>query len=251
MEYWDNKGQVYNDKQEVLNPLQKAYNKALAVGTNAWDWANETNPESDAYKQKKALVEVIETLATRGALKNQTIPKFTMPTGKMVDSFFTNSKIEESPDLYTGDRTYQAVIDYIGNNGIIKTPTDKAVMNDRNLWHYLFQNNPERLKDLGKVKRAFEKPDLVIKGQRDGKDYRYYAKPFKHNGEIKGHLNITRDKTNGNYYQTNFNLRGNKLADLINNGQVIYNNLPSSTAPIFKNMPVNNIIQYLSKFFNP
>ena len=52
MEYWDNKGQVYNDKQAVLSPMKKAYNKALAVSTNAWDWANETNPESEAYKQK-------------------------------------------------------------------------------------------------------------------------------------------------------------------------------------------------------
>lgn len=52
MEYWDNKGKVYNDNQGILNPLQKAYNKALATGTNIWDWVNETNPESKAYKQK-------------------------------------------------------------------------------------------------------------------------------------------------------------------------------------------------------
>ena len=251
MEYWDSKGQIYNDKQAILSPLERAYNKALSFGTNINDWIQETNPESEAYKQKKLAGKIASEIALTIALKNQTIPRLTMSTSKIVDNFFTNPKIEESPDLYNGDRTYQAVIDYVGNNGVVKTPTDETVMNDRNLWHYLFENNPERLKDLGKVKRVFEKPDLVIKGQRDGKDYKYYAKPFKHNGEVKGHLNITRDKTNGNYYQTNFNLRGNKLADIINNGQVIYNNLPSSTAPIFNNMPVSNIIKYLGKFFNP
>lgn len=251
MEYWDNKGQVYNDKQPVLSPLEKAYNKALATAVNTNDWLNETNPNSKAYKQKMAIAGVLETLATRGALKTQPVKRLIMPTSKIVDNFFTNPKIEESPELYNNNRDIQAVMDYIGNNGVIKTPTDKAVMNDSNLWHYLFENNPERLKDLGKVKRTFEKPDLVIKGQRDGKDYKYYAKPFKHNGEVRGHLNITRDKNNGNYYQTNFSLRGNKLTDLINNGQVIYNNLPLSTAPIFNNMSVTNIIRHLGKFFNP
>lgn len=29
MEYWDNKGQVYNDKQEVLSPQERAYNFLL------------------------------------------------------------------------------------------------------------------------------------------------------------------------------------------------------------------------------
>lgn len=53
MDYWNNKGQVYNDNQEVLSPLQRAYNKVLSIGTNAWDWLNETNPESEAYKQKR------------------------------------------------------------------------------------------------------------------------------------------------------------------------------------------------------
>lgn len=251
MEYWDSKGQIYNDNAKQLTPQEKAYNKILSASMKANDWANETNPESDTYKKKKAAIEIIEALATKGALKAQPVKKLMMPTSQMIENFFTNPIIEESPELYNGDRTYQAVIDFIGNEGIVKTPTDKAVLNDKNLWHYLFENNPERLLDLGKVKRTFEKPDLVIKGQRDGKDYRYYAKPFKYKGEVKGHLNITRDKTNGNYYQTNFNLRGNKLADLINNGQVIYNNLPSSTAPILNNMPVTNIINHLKRFFNP
>lgn len=251
MEYLNKQGKVFNDNQPVLSPLEKAYNKALAIGSNVNDWIQETNPESNAYKQKKRVAKIGGEIALALALKNQTIPKYTMPTSKMVENFFTNPKIEESPDLYNGDRTYQAVMDYVGNNGIVKTPTDNAEMNDHNLWHYLFQNNPERLKDLGKVKRTFEKPDLIIKGQLDGKDYRYYAKPFKHDGKVRGHLNITRDKANGNYYQTNFSLRGNKLSDLINNGQVIYNNLPLSTAPIFNNMPVTNIIKHLGKFFNP
>ena len=53
MEYWNNKGQIYNDKQAVLSPLERAYNKTLAIGTNINDWIQETNPESNAYKQKQ------------------------------------------------------------------------------------------------------------------------------------------------------------------------------------------------------
>lgn len=63
MEYWDNTGQAYNDKQEVLNPMQKAYNKALAVGINARDWLNETNPESQAHAQKRAVTIGLESLS--------------------------------------------------------------------------------------------------------------------------------------------------------------------------------------------
>ena len=29
MEYWDSKGQIYNDKQTVLSPLERAYNKII------------------------------------------------------------------------------------------------------------------------------------------------------------------------------------------------------------------------------
>lgn len=251
MEYWDNKGQVFNDKQDVLNPLQKAYNKALAVGTNAWDWVNETNPESKAYKQKQGIAEGVESILLALATKNPKMKAPNFSTAQLVENFFKHSNIEESPELYNGERSIQAVLDYMGNNGVVKTPIDKVILNNKNLYHYLFENNPERLKDLGKVKRGFENPDLIIKGEYNGKPYNYYAKPFVHNGEVRGHLNVSRNKPNGNFYQTNFSLRGNKLEDLINNGQIMYNNLPVSTAPIFKNMPVNNIIQYLSKFFNP
>lgn len=79
----------------------------------------------------------------------------------------------------------------------------------------------------------------------------YYAKPFNIDGKVRGHLNIGRAKNIGDFYVTNFRLRNNKLEDLINNGQVIYNNLPVSTAPTSKNVPVNNIINDLKTNFNP
>lgn len=75
MEYWDNKGKVYNDKQGILNPLQKAYNKALATGINIWDWVNETNPESEAYKQKTNAILSAELALLPIAKANQGINK--------------------------------------------------------------------------------------------------------------------------------------------------------------------------------
>lgn len=248
MQYWNKNGNIHDDSLPDAGIAQQAYNKAIAGLTNAKNWLNEENSNSDAYKQKINTILGIELLFTPTALKNSMRP-FT--TAEMVEKFFNNPYIEESPPLYQGERNIQKIIDYFGNNGIIKTPKDKVITNKNNLGHYAFENNPERLEDLGKVKRTFESPDLIIKGQRYGKDFQYYAKPFKHKGEVRGHLNITRNKPNGNFYQTNFNLRGNKLKDLINDGQVIFNNLPVSTAPILKNMPVNNIINDLKRFFNP
>lgn len=58
---WDKKGNIYytNDKGEVVdfkvNPFTQLANKAKATLANAQDWINETDPNSEAYKQKIAL----------------------------------------------------------------------------------------------------------------------------------------------------------------------------------------------------
>ena len=180
-----------------------------------------------------------------------------LTTEEILGEFYNinNPKIEISPQKYEGERTIEAVLNHLGSNGKnhvnIKTPQKPLTVNDRNLGHYLFENNPERLEDLNKVKRTFEDPLLIIKGEFEGKPYNYYAKAFKHNGQVRGHLGIARDKDIGQFFQTNYNLRKKRLGDLINNGQVTYNNLPVSTAPVQNSTPVTNIINDLKTNFNP
>lgn len=58
---WDNKGRVYYTDESgervkfKVNPIQTIGRKFKAFGDNAYSWINNTNPESEAYKQKANL----------------------------------------------------------------------------------------------------------------------------------------------------------------------------------------------------
>ena len=74
--YTDENGQVVDFK---VNPFVKLANKAKATATNISDWLNETNPNSEAYKQKVSAIVGLETLplglgrfATQGIAKGLT-----------------------------------------------------------------------------------------------------------------------------------------------------------------------------------
>ena len=57
--YTDENGQVVDFK---VNPFVKLSNKVKATATNIGDWINETNPNSEAYKQKVSAIAGLETL---------------------------------------------------------------------------------------------------------------------------------------------------------------------------------------------
>lgn len=57
--YTDENGQVVDFK---VNPFVKFANKVKATATNIGDWINETNPNSEAYKQKVSAIVGLETL---------------------------------------------------------------------------------------------------------------------------------------------------------------------------------------------
>ena len=57
--YTDENGQVVDFK---VNPFVKLSNKVKATATNIGDWINETNPNSEAYKQKVSAIVGLETL---------------------------------------------------------------------------------------------------------------------------------------------------------------------------------------------
>ena len=57
--YTDENGQVVDFK---VNPFVKLANKVKATATNIGDWLNETDPNSEAYKQKVSAIAGLETL---------------------------------------------------------------------------------------------------------------------------------------------------------------------------------------------
>lgn len=74
--YTDENGQVVDFK---VNPFVKLANKVKATATNIGDWINETDPNSEAYKQKVSAIVGLETLplglgrfATQGIAKGLT-----------------------------------------------------------------------------------------------------------------------------------------------------------------------------------
>lgn len=74
--YTDENGQVVDFK---VNPFAKLANKVKATATNIGDWINETDPNSEAYKQKVGAIAGLETLplglgrfATQGIAKGLT-----------------------------------------------------------------------------------------------------------------------------------------------------------------------------------
>lgn len=191
------------------------------------------------------------------AIPSKQIPLTLGTTEEILEQFYNlnNPNLEIAPPKYFGKRSYEAVLDHLGSKDgnfvNIKTPQRPATINRNNLKHLLFENNPERLENLNEVKQTFEKPTLIIKGERNGNAYNYYAKPYLIKDKVRGHLNIAKDKENGQFYQTNFHLRKNKLRDFINNGQITYSDLPFPTAPVQNSTPVTNIINDLKTNFNP
>ena len=65
---WDKKGRVYytdengNKVDFKVNPIKKIGNKIKAGFTNFANWINETNPNSEAYKQKVNTILTLETM---------------------------------------------------------------------------------------------------------------------------------------------------------------------------------------------
>lgn len=64
----DSKGRVYYTDEQGnrvdfdVNPVEKIGNRLKAIGSNVKDWFEETNPESEAYKQKANTILALETL---------------------------------------------------------------------------------------------------------------------------------------------------------------------------------------------
>lgn len=111
--YTDENGQVVDFK---VNPFAKLANKVKATATNIGDWINETNPNSEAYKQKVSAIAGLETL----------------PLG--LGSFATQG-IARGLTPYVGRKIAQNMAQGIGSGvaGGAVTGGLEAGLNDRNI----------------------------------------------------------------------------------------------------------------------
>lgn len=111
--YTDENGQVVDFK---VNPFVKLANKAKATATNIGNWINETDPNSEAYKQKVSAIAGLETL----------------PLG--LGSFATQG-IARGLTPYVGRKIAQNMAQGIGSGvaGGAVTGGLEAGLNDRNI----------------------------------------------------------------------------------------------------------------------
>ena len=270
-ENWDNKGNIFytDDKgnrieSEIgLTRAEKIIRHLRAIGTNTKNYIEESNTESDIYKQKAdSLFNLEMQLLPLGLLRNTKplIPskEIKYSTEDLVKNFFNknNPNLEKMPPRYEGSRNMSDVLNYLGSqdkySANIQTPVENVTFNNRNLFHLINDNEPQRLGALNQVRQTLKEPYYVIKEQNDkGTFYNGYYKPYLENDSIKGHFSLVKNVADGNFYTTNRPIRFNNLVDKINEGQVIYHNLPHQTAPVFDNTPVKSIINYDNTNFNP
>ena len=111
--YTDENGQVVDFK---VNPFTKLANKAKATAINIGNWLNETNPNSEAYKQKVSAIAGLETL----------------PLGL---GRFATQQIAKGLTPYVGRKIAQNMAQGIGSGvaGGAVTGGLEAGLNDRNI----------------------------------------------------------------------------------------------------------------------
>lgn len=171
-----------------------------------------------------------------------------------IENFYTIHKnyTENTPDIYEGGKTFRDVLSHLGSTdnktAYVKTPLEEIIFNRNNLKHLVI-DHPERLPDLNKMIQTLKKPNMIINGQRDGKDYRYYIKNFKEDNENKAQFEVVRVAPDGTFYSTSYRLSNSKFNQIINEGQIVYDLSHDSTA--MQNASVNNIIPQYEKNITP
>ena len=170
-------------------------------------------------------------------------------TPKQIEDYFWSDDLEgvaELPENYNGNRNTEETYQYIRNNNdgklVIKSPIDEVIVNNGNIDHL-----QDRLNKINRSMENIKHPDLIIKENlpSNKKDYHLYFKKYNDNGEAKPHYNVAKRIKNKSYYSTSYNLEPRKLRNKINEGQIIYNNLPDHIGET----PSNNILTNIARHF--
>lgn len=154
MQYWDKYGNIYSDNEEKLNFTQRAYNKMLANLDNASNWLNETNPESEAYKQKVNTILGIE--------------------GPFIPAIKTFKIAPYLGDIWNGRNL---ILDRFIKN------QDKIKIDGDNFYQNYLQKNPAYIKNYGEV--TFSRKNRGKDLTENYLEYPFLRKKLENSNKIK------------------------------------------------------------------
>ena len=147
MQYWDKNGNIFDDSLPDAGIVQQAYNKAIAGLTNAKNWLNEENSNSDAYKQKQNLLLSLGLTALGTAQPYNGIKPYLKEILAGRELFLKKpydlmSKEEKNAYADKGEKYYK---EYLNGNPVASLVGEVVFNNNRarethprNMWQYPF-----------------------------------------------------------------------------------------------------------------
>lgn len=135
-----------------------------------------------------------------------------------------NNLIEPFPEKYKGN-TAEDVYKELGlgdkNSTKIVSPIEDVTITRGNIHHLVEENNPERKTFLFSGIATIERPTIVVKEEKDGKEFHKYFKVFSSGDKNKPFVQIVRNAPDGNFYTTMMRMKLSQVSKKIK-GQVIY-----------------------------
>ena len=224
---------LYNARRAAESYQYPADDNVISAQFNAGEARQRKPAEGESVSDK------IAELAPNIAEKQKN-------NAKIINDLYNSENIESEPEKYTGKRSVKDVLTYLGSTdgktAVVKTPIEDVIFDKSNIRHLVYDNNPERLQDVNKVKRTLENPNLVIQAERGGKTYNYYVKSYKGNDKVSAHLQVVKKCDDGSFYTTNYPARNNKITDLLKNGRTVYSSSSFDSTYTDNGVPVNNSI---------
>ena len=224
---------LYNARRAAESYQYPADDNVISAQFNAGEARQRKPAEGESVSDK------IAELAPNIAEKQKN-------NAKIINDLYNSENIESEPEKYTGKRSVKDVLTYLGSTdgktAVVKTPIEDVIFDKSNVAHLLYDNNSERLKDLNKVKKTLETPNIVINSQRSGHNYNYYIKSYKGDNKVSAHLQVVKKCDDGNFYVTNYPVRSNKIDDLLKTGRTVYSSSVLDSTYTDNGVPVNNSI---------
>lgn len=247
-----------NDSEEAELLLDKIYEMRKAGLTEQGEFST----ENLAFKmlRNEGIIDRLKDIKKKNIDKQLTLESYLLQ--EKDKSYYLNSTdgeselrrfsklhadlIEPLPDLYDGERDIESVLYYLGSlDGLvarIKTPVETVIFNEKNLKHLLIDNEPQRLKDLSKIKPTLKNPNLIIETIEDGIKKNNYIKAFGNVDIMKAQLVVVKVAKDGTFYVTTFRLKNRKFVNKLKDGQIIYD-LSDTYAKKDESLSYNNIIK--------
>lgn len=203
--YTDENGQVVDFK---VNPFVKLANKVKATATNIGDWINETDPNSEAYKQKVSAIVGLETLplglgrfATQGIARGLTPyvgRKIAQNMAQGIGSGVAGGGVAGGLEAGLNDRniaigglqgaTVGGLLGGLGGYGLGKVAQK---LNTQTAWHgspYKFDRFSNEAIGTGEGAQAHGYGHYAAKNKDIAEKYRQILSEIPHNEKIQNRL---------------------------------------------------------------